>query len=350
MNAKIIEEDLTHITGSGLPWESLEGESILITGAGGMLPSYLVETILHLNDRQFRKKAKIFALVRDVEKAKNRFKNYAGRSDLVFVSHDIRDPLRISDPIDYLIHAASNASPKHYGNDPAGTLIPNSIGTYNCLEFARNQDLKSFLFFSSGEVYGDGENINGPVHEKMFGKIDPMVLRSCYSESKRMGETMCVAYFSQYGIPAKIVRPFHTYGPSMRLDDGRVFADFVSDIVHNRDIVLYSDGSAKRTFCYISDATIAFFLVLLKGQPDEAYNVGGDEPFELSIAELANLLVGLFPEKKLKVIKKENSFGNGYIKSGINRLIPDISKIRELGWTPRISVRDGFKRTVRSFL
>jgi nucleoside-diphosphate-sugar epimerase len=349
MKNSIVEADLKYITDSDVPWEDLEGENILITGANGMLPSYIVETILFLNSTMFKKKARIFAVVRNFEKAKKRFNNYLNRSDLNFIIQDIRKPLTLTDNIDYLIHAASVASPKYYGSDPVGTLIPNSIGTFNCLEFARKNAIKSFLFFSSGEVYGDIKNVNKPIHEKLFGKIDPTIVRSCYSESKRMGETMCVAWHKQYGIPTKIVRPFHTYGPNMQLDDGRVFADFVSDIVHKKDLLLKSDGSAKRTFCYLSDATIAFFLVLLKGQSGEAYNVGGNEKFEMSVLELAQTLVDLFPKYNLKIIKNKDHSDFGYIKSEINRLIPDISKIQKLGWTPRISVSDGFQRTVRSF-
>jgi len=348
MNSTLLEEDLQYITDSDIPWNDLEGKNILITGANGMLPSYIVETILFLNDRKLKDKAKVFAVVRNIEKSQYRFRRYLNRQDLVFVIQDIKYPLEIKEKIDYIIHAASNASPKYYGVDPVGTLIPNTIGTYNCLEFARKNNIKSLLFFSSGEVYGAVENNNKPINENSFGKSDPTIVRSCYSESKRMGETMCISWYKQYDLPTKIVRPFHTYGPNMQLDDGRVFADFVSDIIHKKNIQLKSNGDAKRTFCYLADATIAFFIVLLKGQSGEAYNVGGNEKFEMTILELANTLVKLFPEYNLKVIKTEHS-EIGYIKSEINRLIPDISKIQKLGWSPRISIQEGFQRTVRSF-
>jgi len=349
MNSTVIEEDLRYIVDSDVPWSDLEGKNILITGANGMLPSYMVETILFLNDTQFKNKAKIFAVVRSIEKSRCRFRKYLNRQDLVFIIQDIVFPLTISENIDYIIHAASNASPKYYGSDPVGTLVPNTIGTFNCLEFAKKNDIKSFLFFSSGEVYGAVENINKPINETAFGKINPTLVRSCYSESKRMGETMCIAWHKQYGIPTKIIRPFHTYGPYMQLDDGRVFADFVSDIVHKKNLFLKSVGSAKRTFCYSSDSTIAFFMILLNGRAGEAYNVGGNEKFEMSILELAQTLVNQFPEYNLKIIKKENCFDEGYIKSDIDRIIPDISKIQKLGWTPKISIPEGFRRTVRSF-
>lgn len=349
MNSTVIEEDLKYITDSDIPWSQLEGKNILITGANGMLPSYIVESIIFLNDRQFKTKAKIFAIVRNIEKALYRFRKHLNRQDLVFIVQDIKNPLEIREKIDYIIHAASNASPKYYGADPVGTLIPNTIGTFNCLEFARNNHIKSFLYFSSGEIYGSVKNPDLPLSEDSFGSINPTDVRACYAESKRMGETMCTAWFRQYGIPVKIVRPFHTYGPYMQLDDGRVFADFVSNIIYKQDLLIKGDGSAKRTFCYISDATIAFFLVLLNGKLGESYNIGGSESCEFSILELANTLIDTFPEYNLKVRKNENRFEANYLNSPINRVIPDVSKIKKLGWFPQISVKDGFKKTIKSF-
>jgi nucleoside-diphosphate-sugar epimerase len=329
----IVDEDMKYITGSDLPWDELEGKKILITGANGMLPSYMVETILYLNATRFKKNARVYAVVRNYQKARKRFQKYLLRKNLQFIVQDIRYPLEYIPKIDYIIHAASIASPKYYGTNPVEVLIPNTIGTYNCLEFARKNNVKAFLFFSSGEVYG---NIDGEITETSYGNLDPTAPRSCYAESKRMGETMCMAYHHQYGIPIKIVRPFHTYGPYVQLDDGRVFADFVADIINKKDIIIKSEGWAKRSFCYLSDATIAFFLVLLKGQTGEAYNVGG---YETSIRRLARLLVD---EYNLKMY-------TGTAEPGYSRVCPDLSKIQKLGWTPTTSVQDGFRRTVRSF-
>lgn len=348
MRNAIIEEDLKFITNSNIPWNILEGKNVLITGANGFLPAYLVETILYLNENKFRNKAKVFALVRNEEKALNRFAIYKGISDLIFIVQDVCEPINIRDDINFIIHAASQASPKYFGKDPVGTLSANVLGTYNLLELSRHKKVESFLFFSSGEVYGKVDEHHMPIKEDSYGYLDPTNVRSCYAESKRMGETMCVSWYHQYGVPAKIVRPFHTYGPGMSFDDGRVFADFVSDIIHRRDIILKSDGRATRAFCYLADATVGFFTVLLKGQNGEAYNVANDK--EISIFELANKLVSLFPQYKLKVIKKEKIERKGYLKSEITRACPDTSKIRSLGWKQKYSIEEGFKRTVRSFL
>jgi nucleoside-diphosphate-sugar epimerase len=329
----IVEEDLEYITNADLPWDDLEGRNILITGANGMLPSYMVETILYLNATRFKKNARIFAVIRNYGKARKRFQKYLLRKDLQFIVQDIRYPLEYIPKTDYIIHAASLASPKYYESDPVGVLIPNTVGTYNCLEFARKNPVKSFLFFSSGEVYG---NVGGKITETTFGSLDPTSSRSCYAESKRMGETMCMAYQTQYGVPAKIVRPFHTYGPHVNLDDGRVFADFISNSINKKDIVLKSNGSARRSFCYLSDATIAYFMVLLNGVSGEVYNIGG---FEMGIGELAEMLA-----KEYNLYVTRGTAGEGYPK-----VIPDITKIQKLGWQPKISIEEGFQRTVRSF-
>ena len=206
-----------------------------------------------------------------------------------------------------------------------------------------------FLFVSSGEVYGDPVNPDELVSESDYGFLDSMNVRSCYAESKRIGETMTVSWANQYDIHASVVRPFHTYGPSLSLNDGRVFADFVSDIVNNRDIVLKSHGDARRSFCYISDAIIAILSVLLQGEKNEAYNIGNPDT-EIAIKDLASELIALFPEKQLKVKFKIKPENNDYLKSPVNNCSPSIEKIKKLGWSPEIGTKDGFKRTVESFL
>ena len=348
MNNPFIEEDLKFIADSNLPWDKLEGKNILITGANGLVPAYLVETILYLNENHFKNKAKIFALVRNKEKALNRFMCYNDRCDLVFIVQDVTQPININDEIHFIIHAASQASPKYFATDPVGTINANVIGTYNLLEYAKQIKVESFLFFSSGEVYGNVEKNEMRINENMYGFLDPTNVRSCYAEGKRAGEAMCVSYHKQFGIPIKIVRPFHTYGPNMSLDDGRVFADFVSNIVNCQDIKMKSDGSAIRAFCYLADATIAFFTVLLKGENAQAYNVANPS-CTISIYNLAKLLVGLFPERGLKVIMKDKPSTTVYLKSNISGFIPDITKIKELGWEPKVSLESGFLQTIRSF-
>jgi UDP-glucuronate decarboxylase len=345
---KIIQEDLERIINTNLPWQTVAGQTILISGANGFLPAYMVKTLLYLNEKRVGNPTKVIGVVRNRDRALQRFAEYQGRDDFQMVIQDICDPLYISEKIDYVIHAASQASPKYYRKDPVGTLSANIIGTHNLLKLSLEKEVKGFLFFSSGEIYGQLDSPQIPTKEDTYGWVDPMDVRSCYAESKRMGETMCVSWAQQFGVPIKIARPFHTYGPGMSLDDGRVFADFVADIISGRDINMVSDGSALRAFCYLADAVEGFFTVLFRGEIGQAYNIGNDK-CEISILGLANLLVGLFPEKGLKVVNVRRESGASYLESKITRNCPDITKAGKLGWFPTTSLAQGFVRTIRSF-
>jgi len=344
---KIILEDLQQIYNSTISWSRFTGKNILITGANGFLPAYLVQSLLFANQANSSLNLKVFALVRNIDKAKKRFNDYADNKALVFIAQDVCDEILIKEKIDFIIHAASQASPKFYGTDPVGTLSANIIGTKNLLDFATAKQVESFLYFSSGEVYGQVDNEHNPVKEDYYGYLNPMLVRACYGESKRMGENMCVCYHHQFGVKAKVVRPFHTYGPGMDLTDGRVYADFVSNVVEGVDIEMKSDGKARRAFCYLTDATIGFLTVLLNGEDGQAYNVGNPKE-EYSIIELAEIIITLGSKKSnIKLLDENNN--NSYLKSPIQRNTPAVNKIAQLGWEPTTSATVGFKRTIDSF-
>ena len=343
---KIIDEDLVTISSQDLEWKRFRNKTVFISGATGFLPAYLIYTFLYLNDK-LNLDLKVIGLARNESKAKEKYSSELKRKDFLLLYQDVCEPVNYKEKIDFIIHAASQASPKFYGADPVGTLNANVLGTNNLLHLAKKNYVESFLFFSTSEVYGEVPENQIPTKEDEFGYLDPANVRSCYGESKRLGETMCVSWMHQYNIPVKIVRPFHTYGPGMDLNDGRVYADFISDIVHNRNIEMKSDGQAKRAFCYISDATIAFLMILLNGINGEAYNAGNPGQ-EISILNLAEKLVKMFPEKNLKVITQNNS-NPGYLRSKVSRVCPDITKISILGWKPVISIETGFRKTILSY-
>lgn len=345
----VIEEDMQLINNVDLdlPWDNLVNKTILVSGASGMLPAYLVESLLYMNDKN-QLNVKIIGLVRNKEKAIKRFEAYQKRKDLQLILQDVSKTFTLDEKIDLIIHAASQASPKYYRVDPVGTISANILGTYNLLELSKSHQVENFLFFSSGEVYGEITKEDIPTKETMYAYFDHCNFRACYGQSKKMGETMCIAYAHQYGIPVKIVRPYHVYGPGMQLNDGRLFSDLVDDIIKNRDIVLWSNGTAVRSFCYIADATAGFFSVLLKGESSEAYNIGNPKS-TLSVLQLAQRLIDLFPEKNLKIIKKIRPHNSDYVPSNIEISCPDISKAMCLGWRPKISIEKGFEKTVRSF-
>jgi nucleoside-diphosphate-sugar epimerase len=344
----IIEEDVAWIASHSLPWRTFANKTVLVSGANGFLPAYMVETLLYLNEADRSMNCRVIGLARNREKARKRFAHFLDRPDFAVVIQDVTSPPTIPVPCDFIIHAASQASPKFYGCDPVGTLAANSIGTFNLLSFARDCRAEGFLFISSGDVYGQVPESQIPTSEDDYGYLDPNQVRSCYGESKRIGETMCAAFGHQYGVAAKIVRPGHTYGPGMAMDDGRVFADFVANIVRHEDIVLKSDGAARRAFCYLADAALAFFTVLLKGERGHAYNVG-NEACEASVADLARMLVGLFPERGLSFRFDTTPPPAGYLQSKLSRGSLDTTKLRGLGWRPATGLQEGFKRTVMSF-
>ncbi|OEZ99888.1 NAD-dependent epimerase/dehydratase family protein [Duganella sp. HH101] len=337
----------------GIDWSRLAGQTVCITGASGFLPSYMVETMLYLNEtRQLG--IRVLAMVRNRAGFERRYAHHlpqhahqGGRTDLVCIEQDISKPFTLDERPDYIIHAASQASPKYYATDPVGTLSANTLGTAALLELARTSGSKGFLYFSSSEVYGAASKV--PTAEQDYGIVDPTSVRACYAESKRMGENMCVSWSHQYGIPVKIVRPFHTYGPRMQLDDGRVYADFVACILHNEAIALKSDGLATRSFCYSADAVAGFWKVLLDGADGQAYNIGNPDG-EISMRALGQLLVGMYPEKGLSVSYVERPQGDNYLASAVQRGAPDIAKARALGWSPATSLADGFRRTIESYL
>lgn len=346
----IIQEDLENIISfKAFDWNAFQGKTVLISGANGMLPSYMVETLLYLNEK-YDYHIKVVALVRNIEKAHKCFSEHANNSSLKFLIQDVAEPVKYKGDIHYIIHAASQAAPSYYGVDPVGTFKANTIGTINMLELAKEKNVEGFLYYSTGAVYGmvPGEKVM--LQEDNQGLTNTLDVRSCYAESKRAGENACVCYCYQYGVPAKMVRVFHTFGPKVNLNDGRVFSDFCKNILNNENIVLKSDGSAKRSFCYVADAIQAYFLVLLKGEPATAYNVGGDEPHEISIRDLSEMLVGLYPDKELKVILdiNENDLTYTKMRTPQKQVLPDLSRIRSLGWDLSTSVKDSFKRTIDS--
>lgn len=345
MRRDIIGDDLREVYQRDIPWGKLQDKTVLVTGAYGMLASYVVFMLMYLNEKAGMR-VHIIAIVRSEEKLRERFGGMVGRSYFKAYVNGLDGPLDIKEDIDYVIHAASLASPQHYGVCPIDVLRPNVVGSYHLLELAARKDVDGYLLFSTGDVYGAVEGKDA-ITEGDYGGMDTLDIHNCYSEGKRMAETMCKAWLIQKGVPTKIVRVWHTYAPTMDVGgDPRVFASFVNDILHGRDIVMKSDGSAKRSFCYIADALAGFFLVLLCGEEGEAYNVCNTDEF-CSIAELAEGLAGLYPELSLKVIRKGRGQDDVYVENSLaGDIPPDNSKLRQLGWETKYDIRAGFRRVV----
>ena len=339
----IILEDLNSIASNPFPWGSLANKTVLVTGGAGFIGSYLVKTLLHVNNL-LDLGLTIVCVTRNIRSIKKRLNFCNNFPELIVFEQDMSLPLSPDFPsADIMIHAASQASPSYYSADPVGTLAANVLGTINLLNFAQKNTLDQFLYISSGEVYGELVDADSEITEDSYGYLDPTKVRSCYGESKRMSENICVSYSHQYGIDTRIVRPFHTYGPGLSPNDGRVFADFIHAAASGNDVVMTSDGSAKRPFCYISDAVTGIFHVLFNGKSSNAYNLANPEG-EVSIKELATIVSETRTDLEISV--KNSVQAVSYLKSPIFRQIVNIDKLKLLGWTPKLSVVDGFKRSV----
>jgi dTDP-glucose 4,6-dehydratase len=343
--------DIDAILERDLPWGDLSGLTVLVTGAGGFLGGYLVRSLLALHSAGLvDEPVHVVAMVRDIASARVRMMDIADYECLEWLLWDLNQIAVPEIPeCHYVLHAASQASPRFYGSDPIGTIMPNTVGTAGLLQALTNcADPRGLLFISSSEVYGSIGS-DALLVENSFGTLDPATVRSCYAESKRIGETMCIAWQSQYGLPTFLVRPFHTYGPGLQPNDGRVFADFCFNIVRGENIVMNSDGTARRAFCYASDAVAGIFTVLLKGESATPYNVANPAG-ELSVMELADLLVSIYPDRELSVDTQiSRDGGGGYLASTVSRVIPDVQRLRSLGWEAKVLPPEGFRRMIEVY-
>lgn len=348
LNRDIIDRDLREIAALRLPWGALSGRRVLVTGATGFIAAYLVETLLWLNQHVLERPAQVIALARSREKVARRFGPFLERKDFAVEIADVSVPPSCDLRPDYVAHCASPANPQAYLADPVGTLLANTRGTQLMLEAAQRSSARKFLFVSSGEVYG--RFAQPPVEaltETNFGALDPLDPRSCYGEGKRAGEALAAAYWRQHGLPTVTARLGHTYGPGIELGDGRVFSDFVGNIVRGEPIEMKSAGLTVRPFCYVADAVAALWTLLLKGASGEAYNVMNDEAF-LSVRELADLLAERFADRGACVIARPAAAASG-AATDTGKVSVSTAKLRALGWRPRIDPREGFHRTVSAY-
>ncbi len=332
-------------------FEILSGNSVLFTGANGFLGYYFIKSLLAWNDINPDKKIIVYALDTFSKEIPEWLKK---RDDVKIIKKDITEYKPSKNLVfDYIIHAASIASPIFYRHFPIETINANVQGLYNILNFMvkkakTRKKVKGLLFFSSSEIYGDPTKGNIPTPEAYRGNVSCTGPRACYDESKRFCETLCVNYSTVYNLPIKIVRPFNNFGPGLRITDGRVIPDFANDILANKDITILSQGLPTRTFCYITDALVGYFKVLINGLPAESYNIGVESP-EISIIELAEKMKSIASTHfgyKGVIIKKISS-DKEYLTDNPNRRCPRIEKAKsELGYNPQVSIEEGLTNTL----
>ncbi len=350
---KIVQQDLQRIY-NGLTEEergSFRDSTILFTGGAGFLGFYFIHFFTHY--RQELKIKKVICLDNFQVGCPQWLTKLSGAGQVELrkfnvVTDDIADVPGAAEA-DYIYHMASIASPIFYRKYPIETLDANIWGLRRLLDFYREKPIKGLVFYSSSEIYGDPTPENIPTPETYRGNVDCQGPRACYDEAKRFGETMCYLFHQKYQTPISIIRPFNNYGPGMRLNDARVPADFANAVRQNQDIVMFSDGSPTRTFCYISDAITGYLKALLYAAKGfEAFNIGMDKP-EISIRRLAEIyteagkeIFGYAGQAKFSV-----SADREYLQNNPNRRCPVIDKARRLlEYEPRVPVEQG----VRYFL
>jgi len=328
-DVRLIAEDLSSF------YDELEGKTILVAGGKGFLGTYFVNVLNRIN-KTLSTPMKI-VIMDNLITSKDKKNNPS--SNITFLEQDISEGFDFQDELHYIIHAASIAAPPTYRKFPIKTVDVNYQGTRNLLEIARKKKIKSMLFLSSSEIYGDPEVV--PTPESYQGKVSCTGPRACYDESKRLAETISTLYFQQYKIPVKIARPFNVYGPYLNLNDGRIIPDFMGSAIEKSEIVIHSDGSPTRSFCYVSDAIRAFFKLLFSNHDGMICNVGNNE--EISVSNVAKMIQKTIGKSiSINMIKSDDP---NYTTDNPQRRCPDLSLIKKsVNYTPQINFEEGLKR------
>ena len=349
-SAAVVAEDLERIC-DRIPdaLGALGGRRLLVSGGAGFLGYYLVSTVAAWN-RRVGSGETIELTVWDTfaRGVPPWLETVSAEPHVTVEERDVSRPIEGELELDFVVHAAGIASPTFYRRFPIETIDANVTGLRRLLDHCRGRELGGVLFFSSSEIYGDPVPEAIPTREDYRGNVSCTGPRACYDESKRFGETLCVNFARSHGVPVTIVRPFNNYGPGLRIDDRRVIPDFARDVVEGRDVVLLSDGSPTRTFCYVADAVCGYYAALVHGRRGEAYNVGVEEP-EISIGDLAERMAAIGREVlgyEGRVVRRESDDPE-YLVDNPSRRRPDIAKARrELGYAPEVPLDEGLRRSL----
>lgn len=332
------QSDLDYV--ASLPiYDKLKNKKIIITGACGLIGSFLVD-VLMLRNKKYQDNIIVIANTLREESIINRFKDYLDDPNFKYICQDVNLPLNYDGEVDFIMHLASNAHPSLFKTDPVGTIKTNIVGLLNLLEFAKEKGVSRVLYTSTGEVYGEKENIN-EYKEDDIGFVNPDLSRSCYPNSKRCAETLCVSFTEQYGISTVIARPSHVYGPTYTNNDSRVYAEFIRNVLNNEDITLKSPGNQIRSYTYVADSVSALIYILVFGQDKNAYNISNPNSI-LSIKEMAEIIANIGNRKVLfdipeGVDKNANPMQCGVLNS---------NKLQSIGWIPKYNSQEGFNNTI----
>lgn len=336
-------DDVKRVADSTLPWEKLENNSILISGATGLIGSFLIDVIMEKNAAQ-QLNCTVYALARNKEKAKKRFSYYFDNDSFKFILYDINEPLIENDikKVGYVLHLASNTHPMAYSMDPIGTITTNIIGVKNMLDFSVEHNAERFAFASSNEIYGENRGDAEKFDEKYCGYIDCNTMRAGYPESKRCGEALCQAYIKQKNLDVVIPRLTRSYGPTLLKSDTKALSQFLYKAIAGEDIVLKSAGTQYYSYTYVADAVSGLLTVLLCGETGEAYNIA-DEASDITLKDLAAIIAGTCGKNVVLEIPDAIEAA-GYSKATKARL--ESAKLQKLGWKAQYDIKTGIEKTI----
>jgi len=325
------------------PWldlEKLRNSNVFVTGGTGLIGYNIIKELAALQpDLGLR----IYALVRNEHRAKEKFREFADQVQLI--QGDVLQKIQMDEHVDYVIHGASVTSSQAFVDTPVETIMTSVMGSRNLLEFAREKSVKSLVYLSSMEVYG------APSEKKLLTEdcvdyLDPMKLRSSYPESKRMCENLCVAYSHEYGVPVKVVRLAQTFGPGLAANDRRVIIQFLNSALAKEDIQIKASGESSRMYLYTADAVTGILSILLGGEDGLAYNLANKDTY-CSIKELAQKVLALYsPENR--VLTNTGTEEERRIYPPDSYLYLDTSRVEALGWRPRFGIEEAFRGLERS--
>lgn len=343
---EVLQQDLERIARDGqIDWERLRGATVLVTGATGLIGGLLVRALVCAGEDRGLD-LHVLALVRNRAKAEEQLASFLGHG-LELVVGDILSPVSVEGPVDYIIHGAGVTTSKDFVDHPVETVLTTLKGTETMLELARQKQVKSMVYLSSMEAYGVVDDAHYIVREQDYGYIDPLQVRSSYSESKRMAEGLCGAYAHEYGVPVKTARLAQTFGAGISKNENRVFAQFARSILNGEDIVLHTDGSKAHCYCYTSDAVLGLLTILLRGEAGEAYNVSNESTFG-TIREMAEMLVKNYPGSGSELVFDIPEDANKFGYAPTSRMLVNSEKLNALGWQARIGLPEMFERLMRS--
>lgn len=329
--------DLLQIFEKNLPWEKLSSRRILVTGSTGLIGGCLVDALMLNPNRNYQ----LFASGRNKQRALDRFKEYVECDDFHFLEYDVLYPLNCDVDFDYIIHAASYASPNAFVQNPVEVMKSNIIGVSNLIEYGLAHQMKRFLYISTGEIYGEGD---GRVFDEEYsGYVNCLIPRSCYPSSKRAAETMCVSYAAEYGADVVIARPCHVYGPNFSEKDNRVYAQFIRNILNDSDIIMKSTGEQFRSWCYVVDCVSALLYVLLKGEKGQAYNIA-DSQSVISIKELAETIAEIGNKS---VIMEVPSVSESLGYNVVTKSVFLTEKLEAMGWSVEGTMKEKLEKTLK---